>query len=338
MTDQMAAARLHAVSDIRIDQIPKPTLDNDQVLVKVMAVGVCGSDVHYYHHGHIGSNFLDGPLVLGHELSGVIVATGMDVDPSRVGQRVAVEPQRPCGDCDKCLSGQYNLCRDMKFYATPPIDGAFAEFAVIQSKFAFEIPDSMSFEAGALIEPLSVGIWSCKKAKVGPGTRVLIAGAGPIGMVSIMAAKAFGATDITITDLSEERLGIASRIGATRTINVSSEAPDKASFDCFIDASGAERAIVGGVEALDKSGVAVLVGLGSESATLPISHIMDNEIVLTGVYRYANTWPISIDLVETGVIDLDQLVTSRFPLAETEKALLASGKPGELKPVVLPNG
>lgn len=338
MTEQMAAARLHAVNDIRIEKIAKPHLDPDQVMVRVMAVGVCGSDVHYYNHGHIGSNFLDGPLVLGHELSGVIVEAGQNVDQSRIGQRVAVEPQAPCADCDKCLQGQYNLCRDMKFYATPPIDGAFAEFASIQSKFAFEIPDSMSFEAGALIEPLSVGIWSCKKANVGPGTRVLIAGAGPIGMVSIMAAKAYGATDITITDLSQERLEIARRIGATRVIDVSSEAPKRASFDCFIDASGAEKAIVNGVEALEKSGVAVLVGLGSETATLPISHIMDNEIIVTGVYRYANTWPSSIELVKAGVIDLDQLVTSRFPLEETEKALLASGKPGELKPVVLPNG
>jgi L-iditol 2-dehydrogenase len=319
MTEQMAAARLHAVNDIRIEKIAKPHLDPDQVMVRVMAVGVCGSDVHYYNHGHIGSNFLDGPLVLGHELSGVIVEAGQNVDQSRIGQRVAVEPQAPCADCDKCLQGQYNLCRD-------------------QSKFAFEIPDSMSFEAGALIEPLSVGIWSCKKANVGPGTRVLIAGAGPIGMVSIMAAKAYGATDITITDLSQERLEIARRIGATRVIDVSSEAPERASFDCFIDASGAEKAIVNGVEALDKSGVAVLVGLGSETATLPISHIMDNEIIVTGVYRYANTWPSSIELVKAGVIDLDQLVTSRFPLEETEKALLASGKPGELKPVVLPNG
>lgn len=173
----MRASILRKQGDIALEQVGVPPLDDDQVLVQVAAVGVCGSDVHYYEHGRIGDYVVDHPLVLGHELSGRIVAVGATVDPARIGERVAVEPQRPCRVCDQCRQGRYNLCPDIEFYATPPIDGAFTEYVAIQADFAFPIPDNVSDEAAALIEPLSVGIWACQRAKIGPGSRVLIAGA-----------------------------------------------------------------------------------------------------------------------------------------------------------------
>lgn len=337
MNRTMQAARLYAIEDIRIDEVEVPELEQNQVLVKVMAVGVCGSDVHYFRHGHIGQSYLQGPLILGHELSGVIAAVGSSDLEHRIGQRVAVEPQKPCRTCDQCKSGRYNLCRSMEFYATPPIDGAFSEFAAIESDFAIEIPDSMSFEAAALLEPLSVAIWSCQKAKIAPGSRVLITGAGPIGLVSIMAALAYGATEITVTDIDESKLALAAKLGATKTVNVQKESIQDVRVDAFIEASGAASAIESGIRAVDKNGVAVLVGLGSDSVALPISHIMNNEIWVTGIYRYTNTWPIAIDLAASGQADLDSLVTSRFSLSETADALRASGSLGEIKPVVLPN-
>jgi L-iditol 2-dehydrogenase len=175
----MRANILKSQGDMAMETLPLPPLDADQVLVQVAAVGVCGSDVHYYEHGRIGPYVVDHPLILGHELSGRIAAVGSAVDPSRVGKRVAVEPQRPCRKCKQCKAGRYNLCPDIEFYATPPIDGAFAEYVTIQSDFAYDIPDSVSDEAAALIEPLSVGLWACERAEIKPGSRVLIAGAGP---------------------------------------------------------------------------------------------------------------------------------------------------------------
>ena len=153
MTTQMKASFLKKQGEIAVETIAVPEVRADEVLVQVAAVGVCGSDVHYYAHGKIGPYVVEEPLILGHELSGVITAVGSDVDPARIGQRVAVEPQRPCGDCFQCNAGRYNLCPDIEFYATPPIDGAFCEYVTIQSKFAFEIPESVSFEAAALMEP-----------------------------------------------------------------------------------------------------------------------------------------------------------------------------------------
>ncbi|HAY43176.1 MAG TPA: NAD(P)-dependent alcohol dehydrogenase, partial [Micrococcaceae bacterium] len=171
----MRAAVLKRQGDMSMENLPVPQLQPDQVLVQVAAVGVCGSDVHYYEHGRIGDYVVDHPLILGHELSGRIAAVGSAVDTARIGKRVAVEPQRPCRSCMQCKTGRYNLCPDIEFYATPPIDGAFAEYVSIQSDFAYDIPDSVSDEAAALIEPLSVGLWACERAGIKPGSRVLIA-------------------------------------------------------------------------------------------------------------------------------------------------------------------
>lgn len=332
----MRASILRKQGDIALEQVGVPPLDDDQVLVQVAAVGVCGSDVHYYEHGRIGDYVVDHPLVLGHELSGRIVAVGATVDPARVGERVAVEPQRPCRVCDQCRQGRYNLCPDIEFYATPPIDGAFTEYVAIQADFAYPIPDNVSDEAAALIEPLSVGIWACQRAKIGPGSRVLIAGAGPIGIIAAQTARAFGATEIHITDISPDRLAFALKHGATHTLDPRTDSVEGLDVDAFIDASGAPQAVRSGIKAVGPAGRVILVGLGADDVELPVSYIQNREIWLSGVFRYANTWPLAIQLVAEGKVDLDVLVTAHFGLSEAEAALQAGKEPGQLKAVVHP--
>lgn len=332
----MRAAVLKRQGDMAMETLSVPELDADQVLVQVAAVGVCGSDVHYYEHGRIGDYVVDHPLILGHELSGRIAAVGSDVDPSRVGRRVAVEPQRPCRTCKQCKAGRYNLCPDIEFYATPPIDGAFTEYVRIQDDFAYDIPDSVSDEAAALIEPLSVGLWACERAQIKPGSRVLIAGAGPIGIIAAQAARAYGATEIYITDIAEERLAFALEHGATHALNALTDSTEGLDVDAFIDASGAPQAVRSGIKAVGPAGRVILVGLGADDVELPVSYIQNREIWLSGVFRYTNTWPLAIQLIADGKVDLDILVTGKFALADSEEALKAGKQAGQLKTVVYP--
>ncbi len=332
----MTASVLQAAHELTVEQVPVPAIGPRQVLVRIAAVGVCGSDVHYFHEGRIGSFVVESPLILGHEASGVIVEVGSEVSAERVGERVSIEPQHPCRRCRFCKAGQYNLCEHIEFYATPPIHGAFADFAVIDDDFAHAVPDSISFDAAALMEPLSVGIWSCRKAGVGPGSSVLIAGAGPIGIVTAQVARAFGATDIVVSDPVAERRDVALRYGAHRGIDpINEEIPD-AAFDAFIDASGSPIAVKQGIRALRSAGTAVLVGMGADEVSLPVSTIQNRELVVTGVFRYANTWPTAIALVEAGLVDLDALVTGHFGLTEVEEALESAAKPATLKSMVVP--
>ena len=336
MTTQMKASFLKKQGEIAVESIAVPEVRADEVLVQVAAVGVCGSDVHYYAHGKIGPYVVEKPLILGHELSGVITAVGSDVDPARVGQRVAVEPQRPCGDCFQCNAGRYNLCPDIEFYATPPIDGAFCEYVTIQSKFAFEIPESVSFEAAALMEPLSVGIWACERAEVGKGSRVLIAGAGPIGVIVAQTARALGAAEVIITDVAEDRREFALKHGATKALDPRVDELAGLEVDAFIDASGAPAAVQGGILAVRPAGRVILVGGGHDECSLPISFIQNREIWISGVFRYTNTWPTAIEMVSSGKVDLDILVTGRFGLNEVENALNAGKTAGQLKAIVYP--
>lgn len=335
----MRASVLHAAGDVRTDTVPVTPLGDDQVLVRIAAVGVCGSDVHYFHEGRIGPFVVEGPLILGHESAGTIVAVGSSVSASRVGERVSIEPQRACRTCVQCKRGRYNLCSRMEFYATPPIDGAFAEFAAIQADYAYPIPDTMSFEAAALCEPLSVGIWSNQKAGTAPGSRILIAGAGPIGIVVAQVARAFGAAEVIVSDPVEERREVALRFGATRTIDPLADDISALSLDvdAFIDASGAQPAIRSGIQAVAPAGRVVLVGMGADDVVLPVSRIQSRELIVTGVFRYANTWPLAIELASSGKVDLDALVTGHYGLADVEAALKAAGLPSTMKVIVTPN-
>jgi L-iditol 2-dehydrogenase len=333
----MRASVLERTRSLTVTDMPVPALAADQVLVQIASVGVCGSDVHYFHEGRIGDFLVEAPLILGHEASGTIVSVGAGVSAGRVGERVSIEPQRPCRRCRFCKAGQYNLCEHIEFYATPPIHGAFAEYAVIQDDFAHAVPDNISDDAAALMEPLSVGIWSCKKAGIAPGKSVLIAGAGPIGIVTAQVARAFGATTIAVSDPVAERREIALRFGATRVIDPIADGIPTAEFDAFIDVSGSAIAVRQGIGALRGAGIAVLVGMGADEVSLPVSTIRDRELVVTGVFRYANTWPTAIALVAAGSVDLDALVTGHYGLDDVEAALESTSSPATLKSMVVPS-
>jgi L-iditol 2-dehydrogenase len=332
----MQASVLTGVHEIRMEDRPVPTPAHDEVLVQVTAVGVCGSDAHYYREGRIGEYVIDGPLVLGHEAAGVIVAVGSDVSDARVGQRVSIEPQRPDPTSAQSRAGRYNLCPAMEFFATPPIDGALAEYVLIQSVFAHDVPNSISDEAAALFEPLSVGIASAQKAGITAGSSVLIAGAGPVGIVTAQVARAFGATEVIVSDIDAPRRDNAAKLGATRVLDPTVDDVRALEVDAFIDASGAARAVVDGIHAVRPAGTVVLVGMGGSDYPLPISLIQNRELVLTGVFRYANTWPIARELVLAGRVDLDAMVTARFGLDRVEDALNADNQPGSIKAVVIP--
>ena len=333
----MRVAVLVEPGRIEMQERPVPSPAAGDVLVRVSAVGVCGSDTHYYRHGRVGGFVVDGPLVLGHEAAGTVVATGDGVDPARIGERVSIEPQRPDPESEETRRGDYNLCPHMQFFGTPPVDGAFCEYVTIGAPFAHPVPATVTDEAAALCEPLSVGIAAIRKARVGGGTRILIAGAGPIGIVLAQLARAYGAEEIVASDPDEARRRRAIDFGATAVIDPVAEDPCELGgpgFDAFIDASGAPKAVDAGIRAVRPAGTVVLVGSGAESMSLPTQVIQNRELVLTGVFRYANTWPTAISLIESGRVDLDAMVTARFPLEMAAQALDSDRVPGTVKSVV----
>jgi L-iditol 2-dehydrogenase len=320
------AAVLYAPGDLRVEDRPVPVPGAREVLVEVAAVGVCGSDVHYFEHGRIGSFVVRDPMVLGHEASGRVVELGPGASKHEVGDRVALEPGVPCGRCRECRAGRYNLCRDVRFFATPPIDGAFANYVTIHEDFAFALPESVSDEAGALMEPLSVGIWACQKAGISAGDRVLVTGAGPIGLLAAQAARAFGATEIIVTDVNPNRLRVAERTGATRTLNVTETTLEVAALevDALLECSGHPASVREGIAALRPAGTAVLVGMGpEEEGTVPLALIQSRELWLTGTFRYANTYPKAIALAADGRVDLEAIITGHHDLDDAEAALRA---------------
>lgn len=320
----MRASVLRSVGEIEMERRAVPEPARQEVLVQVTSVGVCGSDTHYYTHGRIGDFVVRSPLVLGHEAAGRIVAVGTEVDRRRVGERVAIEPGVPDLVCDQCLAGRYNLCGAMRFFATPPVDGAFAEYVTVHTAFAHALPDTLSDDAGALLEPLSVGIWACRKGAVGAGSRVLVTGAGPIGLVAVQVARAAGAQTITAVDINPHRLEVARAIGATEVVDPrETDLATGGRYDVLLECSGSSTALRSALPALRPAGTGVLVGMGEDEIPLPIPLLQGRELALVGTFRYANTWPTAIALASAGKIDLDGLVSARFGLEDVPKALLA---------------
>lgn len=336
--ERMRANVLMSAGRLEMQERPVPVPRPDEVLVEVTAVGVCGSDVHFFHEGGLGDWVVTEPLVLGHESGGRIVAVGSAVDPARIGERVSIEPQHPSPGSRETLRGDYHLDPGMQFYAVPGTDGAFQQYATIQSHFAHRIPDSLSDWGAGLLEPLSVAIAASRKAGISLGDRVLITGAGPIGLALSQVARAAGASEIVVTDLSEERRAAATRFGATATLDPVRDAAEIAALgaDSYIDASGAGAAILSGLEALRSGGHAVLVGMGVNELVMPVTRIQNQELVVTGVFRYANTWPAAIALAASGQVSLDEMVTGTFSLAEAADALNSTADPNTIKSIVEP--
>ncbi|HEY5788368.1 MAG TPA: alcohol dehydrogenase catalytic domain-containing protein, partial [Microlunatus sp.] len=207
------SAVLHAPHQLAIEDLPVPEPAAGEVLVRVVAVGICGSDVHYYEHGRIGPYVVDAPMVIGHEAAGIVVGVGPGVSSDRVGEFVALEPGVPCRNCPTCLSGRYNLCPDVVFFATPPVDGAICEYVTLAAAFAHPVPTGLDHDQAAMAEPVSVGIWACRRSDARVGDRVLVTGAGPIGLLTAQVARAFGARSVTVTDMNPFRVEIAGRLG-----------------------------------------------------------------------------------------------------------------------------
>jgi L-iditol 2-dehydrogenase len=318
-------AVLRGPGEVALEERPVPEPGPGQVAVRVTSVGVCGSDTHYYDHGRIGRFVVEEPLVLGHEAAGDVAALGPGVTSPAVGQRVSIEPGVPDLTCAQCLAGRYNLCPNMRFFATPPIDGAFAEYVVVHAAFAHPVPDTVSDDAAALLEPLSVGIWACRKGRVTAGSRVLVTGAGPIGLVSVQTALAFGATEVVVSDVNPARLDLARELGATAVVDArtSSVTDLDRPPEVLLECSGHPAATAQAIRSLAPGGRAVLVGMGGDELPLPLSVVQERELELTGTFRYAGTWPTAIALVASGRVDLDRLVTGTYALGRAEEALTA---------------
>lgn len=328
------AAVMTELEHIEIQELPEPEPGPKQAVVRIHAVGVCGSDTAYFKIGRIGDYVVDGPIVLGHEVSGEVAKVGSEVTNVSVGDRVAIEPGTPCRDCKECKAGRYHLCPDLVFLATPPYDGALMELMAIDARNLYPIPQAMSYEEGALLEPLSVGIWGCKRANLTAGDDVLVTGAGPVGLLAAAAARAFGAGSVTVSDFSEFRLGLARKMG------FATETPDGAtdrSFDVLLECSGAPGALAAGMARLAPAGRAAMIGMPKQDVPLPLAELNVNEVSLSLVNRYNHTWPLAIELVSSGRIDVSELITHHFPLAQSADALtLASRVKDSIKAVIHP--
>jgi L-iditol 2-dehydrogenase len=335
----MQASVLRAAHDLVLEERPVPQPGLRQVLVRIRSVGACGSDVHYYEHGRIGDYVVLEPLVLGHEPAGEVVEVGDDVTRLTLGQRVSIEPGVPCLSCEQCLAGRYNLCPHVRFLATPPIDGAFCDYLAVHEAFAHPVPESMSDDAAAMLEPLSVGIWACRKGRIEPGSRVLVNGAGPIGLLAAQAASAFGASAVFVADVNANRLSLASRLGATEVIDVKSTnlADSGLEPDVLLECSGRPEATATAIRTLAPAGRAVLVGMGADVLPLPLSYLQNREIKIIGTFRYANTWPTAITMAATGRVALEPLVTGHYTLSDVGAALtVGTTNPSTVKTMVTP--
>ena len=331
MPQTMKAAVLHGIDDIRVEDVPKPELRApDDCLIRIGACGICGSDNHFFKHMRIGDFAVTSPMSLGHEAAGTIVEVGSEVKTLKVGDRVAIEPGVPCRKCEFCRSGRYNLCADVVFLAAPPYDGAFAEYLAWPADYLFKLPDNVSLEEGGMVEPFSVGLHAARRAGVRGGDWVLVTGAGPIGLCTLQAAKANGATRIIITDMVESRLENAMKLGATDTVNLSAQSAREAvadltagrGVDVVLECSGAVPAVLDAVECVKRGGTVQLVGnFMVAMPEIPIQRMVERELSVSGLFRYANCYPPALEMISTGLVDVKSLITHRYPLSETPAAM-----------------
>jgi len=347
MTGDNLTAILYKTGDLRLENRPIPEPKDHEVLLRMSAVGICGSDVHYLVKGRIGDFIVKAPMVLGHEAAGVVEKCGKNVKNLKPGDRVAIEPGVPCHICDYCKKGRYNLCADVVFCATPPYDGNLCRYYTHAANFCYKLPDHVSLEEGALLEPLSVGVHACTRAGVTLGSTVLITGAGPIGLVSLLVAKSMGAAKIIVTDLVEGRLEVAKQLGADYTIKVNPN-DDTAKLaeqikgyigelvDITIECTGAESSLKLAIAGTKSGGVVVVVGMGAPNVTIPIVDALVREVDIRGIFRYANCYPKALALVASGKVNVKKLITHHFKLEESLEAFETSrtGAGGAIKVMI----
>ncbi|KAK4053078.1 hypothetical protein OIV83_001813 [Microbotryomycetes sp. JL201] len=338
----------------QLNLIEKPRLEpkHGQVVIHVRATGICGSDVHFWKHGRIGDTMVVRCTCgAGHESAGEVVQVGQGVDDLKVGDRVAIEAGIPCGHCEFCKVGKYNACPDVVFFSTPPYHGTLTRYHVHPAAWCHKIPDSVSFEEGSLLEPLAVALAGIERAGLRLGDPTLICGAGPIGLVSLLAANAAGASPIVITDIAQSRLDFAAKlVPRVKTVLVERGVPPQdvaakirqaagqpSGMTVALECTGVESSVQTAVYSAKFGSTVFVIGVGNDTMTLPFMHMSAHEIDLKLQYRYANAYPRAIRLVEGGLINLKPLVTHRFTLENAIQAFetAADIKSGSIKCQIL---
>lgn len=330
MTMQKGAF-MRGIDKMIIKEIPVPEIGKKEVLVSLEYVGICGSDVHYFHNGCCGSYKVDlsEDYMLGHECAGTIVKVGEEVEKLKVGDKVALEPGITCGECEQCKSGHYNLCPDVVFLATPPVQGCNEEYIAFPENMCFKLPDNVSTKEGVLIEPLSVGFYASEQGGVKTGDTVVILGSGCIGLVTLLACKAHGAGKIIVADLVEARLQKALELGATEVINSGKEDALKKikeltngrGADVVFETAGSPVTIAQTPFIVRRGGMITLVGISAkEEINYNFAQIMDKEATIKSVFRYRNIYPKAIAAVSGGAINVEGIVTHEFDLDHIQEA------------------
>lgn len=351
---------LQAVKKVAIEDKPQKELKPTEVKLHIEQTGICGSDVHYWQRGRIGKFIVkDGePMVLGHESSGTVVEVGAEVPNLKVGDRVAVEPGFPCRYCDLCRGGNYNMCENMAFAATPPSDGTLANFFNAPYDYCYKIPDHMDMEEAAMVEPVSVAVQVCKKAKIHGSDLVIVFGCGPIGLLCQAVAKAYGAKKVIGVDIADGRLAFAKTFGADGVYKMPFKKDDESfeefskrisaeikkefglhedGADVILEASGAEPCISVGVYLARPEGRFVQAGMGKEFVSFPVTEALIKQLNWCGSIRYSvGCYPNAVELVASGKVDVKRLITHRFKFEEAEKAfeLVHEGRLDVIKVVI----
>jgi len=331
----MKAVVIHSAKDLRVEEREVEAAGAGQVDIAIEAGGICGSDLHYYNHGGFGTVRVREPMILGHEVAGRVVALGSGVSHLAVGDRVAVSPSRPCNNCDYCLKGQQNHCLNMRFYGSampmPHIQGAFRQRLVAEAWQCHKVNEGISINEAAFAEPFAVTLHAVSRAGSLQGKRVLVTGCGPIGVLSIIAARLHGAREVVATDIMDAVLEKAKAIGADRAINTASH-PDalnaytanKGYFDVHFEASGNERAVRSGLEVLKPRGILVQLGLGGD-ISLPQNTIVAKEIEVKGTFRFHEEFGQAVDLINQKRVDFSPLLSEIYPVADAVKAFEVAG-------------
>ena len=341
----MDALVIHAAGDLRVEDVPTPQVLANQLRVRVRFGGICGSDLHYYQHGGFGTVRVKEPMVLGHEVAGVIEEAGAGVNGFAIGDRIAISPSRPCGACRFCQMGLQNHCLDMRYYGsamrTPHVQGAFRQQIVVDTSQAYKLADSLSDGEGSMAEPLSVALHAVRRAGSLLGKNVLVTGCGPIGALVVVAARRAGASNIVVTDVSSAPLRSAIKVGADETVNVAEQpdglnrfTADKGSFDVLFEASGNERALRGALDALRPRGVIVQLGLGGEM-TLPINTIVAKEFDLRGAFRFHEEFEVAVRLLNKGLVDVKPLISATLSYRDAARAFALAADRSQAMKVLL---
>jgi len=353
---------LRGVEDVVFEQRPIPEIKDDEVLVTVKKTGICGSDVHYLTHGEIGPFVVKSPMVLGHESAGVVAKVGPKVKNVKVGDRVAMEPGATCRTCDVCKTGRYELCPDIAFAATPPYDGTLGRYYRLPADLAYPLPDHLSLEDGAMMEPLAVGVHSVSNlGGFRANQSIAVFGCGPVGLLCMAVAKALGASRVIGVDIVPDRLDFARQYAATETYlplkpNEGESRPAYSkrnadnmkkvldieergtkAIDLVIDASGAEVSIQTGFYVVKTGGTFIQVGISNPDVTINLGNLMMKEVTYKGSFRYGpGDYPLAISLVAAGKIDLKPLVTHRYKFEDAITAFAATraGKSEDGKGVI----